>query len=308
LRQRNAEINDVVAKREEERKKTLDGILTGMQQEGELALVTNEQERQRLQLEDQIKKLKDDGVIKTEAEAQALRDGNAELQKRLGLAKELQAQQQMLQSLYDGIGSTIANGIGSAIDAVASGTEDLGETLQKLGQQILAQIGKMLIFYGLAQAFGALAGGAGASGSGLLGALAQGFGFNFGGERASGGPVTPGGSYVVGENGPELLEMSPSGGGYVHSNPSQAMSRYRPGSSGSAAGGSAAGSPSGGASDQTVNVAYTVERINERNYVTEEAFRAGMNQAAKRGAEGGYAKTIGSMRNNRSTRARLGMG
>ena len=254
-----------------------------------------------------INRIYDERIQKAFELNQAKERGNQLLDAAAAKSREIQAQEQMLQNLYDGIGSTIANGIGSAIDAVASGTEDLGKTLEDLGRQILAQVGKMLIFYALAQAFGALAGGAGGSGSGLFGALAKGFGFEFGG-RASGGPVTPGGSYVVGENGPELLQMSPSGGGYVHSNPSQAMSRYRPGSSGSAAAGGADGGADGGAAGQTVNVAYTVERINERNYVTEEAFRAGMNQAAKRGAEGGYTKTMSSMRNSRSTRARIGMG
>lgn len=36
------------------------------------------------------------------------------------------------------------------------------------------------------------------------------------GKRASGGPVSPGMNYIVGENGPELLSMKSGGGGYVY--------------------------------------------------------------------------------------------
>ena len=254
--------------------------------------------------ESEINRIYDERIQKAFALNQAKKEGNDLLDQAAEKSRAIQAQEQMLQSLYDGIGSTIANGIGSAIDAVANGTEDLGKTLQKLGQQILAQVGKMLIFYALAQAFGALAGPGG--GGSLLGGIAKGFGFQF---KAGGGPIQPGGSYVVGEKGPELLQMNADGTGYVNSTNSEAMSRYRPGRGpGGSVGSASSGDVSGDASGQTIDVAYTVERINERNYVTEEAFRAGMNQAAKKGAEGGYAKTMGSMRNSRSTRARLGMG
>lgn len=42
------------------------------------------------------------------------------------------------------------------------------------------------------------------------------------GRRASGGPVTAGGAYLVGENGPELLTMGSNAMGYVHPNRSMA--------------------------------------------------------------------------------------
>lgn len=284
------EIKDLQAERAEKIKelKGIEGITLQQTQTGEAEInrIYNEREATAARLN------------------QAKERGNQLLDEAAEKSRAIQAQEQMLQNLYDGIGSTIANGIGGAIDAVANGTEDLGKTLQKLGQQILAQVGKMLIFYALAQAFGALAGPSG--GGSLLGGIAKGFGFQF---KAGGGPIQPGGSYIVGEKGPELLQMNADGTGYVNSTNSEAMSRYRPGRGpGGSVGAASSGDVSGDASGQTIDVAYTVERINERNYVTEEAFRAGLNQAAKRGAEGGYTKTMGSMRNSRSTRARLGMG
>jgi hypothetical protein len=42
-------------------------------------------------------------------------------------------------------------------------------------------------------------------------------------------------------------------------------------------------------------------------FVTEDQFQAGLHQAAKRGAEGGFNKTMGSLKNSRSQRSRIGL-
>ena len=109
---------------------------------------------------------------------------------------------------------------------------------------------------------------------------------------ADGGFAQPGKSYVVGERGPELLTMSASGG-YVTSNSSSeaAMDRYN-------------GSGGNGGS---ISVNYNVTEINQMKFVTEDQFRAGITQAAKQGADGGFNKTMTSLKNNRSTRSRVGI-
>lgn len=110
--------------------------------------------------------------------------------------------------------------------------------------------------------------------------------------RANGGPVSPGSTYLVGERGPELLTMGTQGG-FVHSNRSEAMDRYR------------SGGPRQGA--QTVNVNYTVTEINGMRFVTEEEFRAGMDQAARRGAKMGQTQTMSTLKNSRSQRSKIGL-
>jgi hypothetical protein len=50
--------------------------------------------------------------------------------------------------------------------------------------------------------------------------MAGGGGFSFGGGRARGGPVYPGQTYLVGEEGPELLQMGNRGGSVI---PNDAM-------------------------------------------------------------------------------------
>lgn len=109
---------------------------------------------------------------------------------------------------------------------------------------------------------------------------------------ADGGFAQPGKSYVVGERGPELLTMSASGG-YVTSNSSSeaAMDRYS----------------GNGGNGGSISVNYNVTEINQMKFVTEDQFRAGITQAAKQGADGGFNKTMTSLKNNRSTRSRVGI-
>ena len=160
----------------------------------------------------------------------------------------------------------------------------------------------MLIFYALAQAFGALGGN---DGQGFFSMLAKGFG----GGRASGGPVEPNTTYLVGEKGPELLQLG-SSGGHVYNNEqtTAAMSRYSPAGRRGAAvlddtGGAAGGG--GGAGGGTFTLETVV--INRQEYATIEQVRQMGQAAAKQGADGGHSRVMGDFRNKRSTRARVGM-
>lgn len=63
--------------------------------------------------------------------------------------------------------------------------------------------------------FSAFAGALGAGGAGAPTAAGTPFGFSYGGGRATGGPVTGGNFYTVGERGPETLFVNPGRSGYV---------------------------------------------------------------------------------------------
>lgn len=105
------------------------------------------------------------------------------------------------------------------------GTESLGEAFDNVANQIIAALIKIAIQQAIIRPladllFGAGAGGAGGSGGGLvpmgstgggwLGQLGAFLGQIFT-HRAGGGPVTAGGAYWVGENGPEPFFPSTSG-------------------------------------------------------------------------------------------------
>ena len=90
----------------------------------------------------------------------------------------------------------------------------------------------------------------------------------------------------------------------------EAMGRYARGARGGAVipdgpGGDASGGMTGGGS--SIDVSYSIERINNVNYVTAAQFERGMAQAAKRGAELGRQGVYSDLVNKRSVRSRVGV-
>mgnify|MGYP003344419485 CR=1 FL=1 len=65
--------------------------------------------------------------------------------KALVLAKDLTAEQQKQKQLADGIGNSIGQGMTSAFDALISGSEAFGASLQKIASGVLIDISKQLL-------------------------------------------------------------------------------------------------------------------------------------------------------------------
>jgi hypothetical protein len=91
-----------------------------------------------------------------------------------------------------------------------------------------------------------------------------------------------------------------------------AMSRYSRGARGEgvipASGGSegSSGTPAAGG-PMAIDVRYSVERINDVEYVTASQFQAGMLQAAQQGAAQGEQRTLRRLQQSPSTRKRVGV-
>ena len=115
---------------------------------------------------------------------------------------------------------------------------------------------------------------------------------------AEGGYVTGPTNALIGEAGESEYVIPASKMG-------SAMSRYSAGASGESV------IPPSGGDDGNASGAnhYTLETvvINNVEYATVDQVRQMSRTAAKQGAEGGYAKTMGAMRNSRSTRSRIGL-
>jgi len=97
-----------------------------------------------------------------------------------------------LNSLYKDIGGTIKDGIVQGIQAAIDGTKTLGE----IAGNVFRKISNALLDFGVSLALSKLP----------IPGADKFFGF-----KAAGGPVKSGGSYVVGEKGPELFTPSSSG-------------------------------------------------------------------------------------------------
>jgi hypothetical protein len=122
------------------------------------------------------------------------------------------------------------------------------------------------------------------------------------------------GTGLMGEAGPEAimpLKRGADGKLGVAANLDGAMSRYRrsPGTGGGAAegGGTVEGGSAAAGGPMAIDVRYSVERINDVEYVTASQFQAGMLQAAQQGAAQGEQRTLRRLQQSPSTRKRVGV-
>jgi hypothetical protein len=248
--------------------------------------------------------------------------------------KDITTQQEMQQQLFADMAGAVASTFSSAFDTAVQGTENLGEALKGLGADLLATIGKMLIMSSLAQLFGGVLGGGAGNPQGIFSMLGRAFGYGakngayFDGNMAyfaKGGIVSSptlfqfadGGiaqTGLMGEAGPEAimpLERGPDGKLGVSAKLGSAMGRYRrsPGAAGGPAGGGATAEAAGGGTTtmEPIDVRYSVERINNVDYVTADQFQAGMAQAAQQGAIQGERRAMRSLKNSAATRRGVGI-
>lgn len=191
----------------------------------------------------QLDQLRDKDLISGDIYSRALEKANEELEEATGLTarygKEIQALEQ--------IGDQAFNRIGEAITKMSLEGQDAMKSLQNIGNAVISELmqafirlsiinplknallgGNNATLSGVGGLIGELIGGAATGGAG---GVTTGSGATLaipsGGGRASGGPVTAGESYIVGEKQPELfvprqngtiLPSVPQGGGTTEVN------------------------------------------------------------------------------------------
>jgi len=235
-----------------------------------------------------------------------------QLEAELNLRNQLEAvasRQSAIIEKYGFIADEVATAISSSVQAIITGTgsvqeafsnlfQNIGQAFVNLATQVLAQKAFLAVL-NLLNPGGSLLGGGGGfnlNGFGSLapdaGSGASGFltGVNF---FAKGGNPPVNRPSIVGERGPELFVPRTSGT-VVSNDALEALSRYRPENSAQR-------------SNQTVNVNYNVTEVNGMRFVTEDQFRAGLDQAAKNGAKMGQSMTISTLKNSRSQRSKIGL-
>ena len=219
-----------------------------------------------------------------------------QLRQNEALRKQVELSEK-LDQVYEQIENTLATGLSSALQSVITKTESLGDAVRG----VLVDIGNMLLRMGIETAvkagFSAItSGGGGSTGLNLAGVDAY---------MASGGYVSKPTNAVIGEGGQ---------GEYVipESKMRESMARYSRGVRGasvipeSCEAGTVGGS-GGTAVAAPIDVRYTVERINDVEYVTAAQFQAGMQQAAAQGAQRGEQQTLRRLQMSGSTRRRIGL-
>jgi len=264
-------------------------------------------------LEDTLK-LEDERLSKIREFNELLREQQKIEDPLQGVRAGFDSYTKSLGTTFDAVKQLTETGLGRLSDAITELASGGSVDFREFASSLLRDLGKMIIkslaLKFILQAFGF--GKTPVSGTEALGA-GYGMGAGLAGLLADGGTVTPGNTYMVGERGPELLRLNENGSGQVINNNqlSSAMNRYRP--SGSTSGNQAFGDQvdAGGASNVTSNgaidVRYTVERINNVDYVTAAEFQQGMQQAAEQGATRGENRALAKLRNSPGTRRRIGL-
>lgn len=200
----------------------------------------------------------------------------------------------------------IATGAKSTQDALADAFKSIGSAFISMATEIIAKQIAMIVFQTILKALGG-GGGDMFSGAGPY-QLPSGGGFAEGFSMpklfATGGFVTGPTSAVIGEGGePEYIIPASKMRG--------AMSRYSAGARGSSVipgnGGEPAAASGGVATMEPIDVRYSVERINNVDYVTADQFQRGMAQAAQQGAIQGERRAMRSLKNSAATRRGVGI-
>jgi len=192
----------------------------------------------------------------------------------------------------------IITGTKSAKEAIADFFDKIGQALIDYATQAIAQY----IALGVARLFAGLDP-LGAANQNLSGggALSPGKLFPTG-VFADGGFVTGPTNALIGEGGePEYVIPA--------SKMRSAMARYAGGARGAAVipGNGESGAAAGSAPAGTIDVRYSIERINNVDYVTAEQFQRGMAQAAQQGAIQGERRAMRTLGNSTATRRRIGI-
>ena len=211
------------------------------------------------------------------------------------------------------IGQAFTTAFGEVITGAKSTQEALADAFKKIGEAFINMaleiIAKQITLIILQTILNALSGGGtfGTANKNLSGAGAltpKGGKLFPSGAFAEGGFVTGPTNALIGEGGePEYVIPA--------SKMRTAMGRYAAGARGSAVIPAGEGGDSMGGTatmaPASIDVRYTVERINSVDYVTADQFRAGMQEAATQGAQRGEQATIRRLKQSRSTRSRLGI-
>ena len=311
------ELENQIAEAARQKVEAVQGILAPIQDEIELLeakLNGNEKEIQQLQ---EIEKLaKSIAEAKRGAGATPTSEEQGQASGLIQQRNELKAQVEEFKKMEDiakKISGTIASEFTNAISSIIQGTKSMDEAfsdmLASIGQsfidmamQIIEEQIKMIIYGMIMKSLGITAGGAGSFGSGpsapMIGTGTNFFGGGFTPMNffADGGRPPVGEVSVVGERGPELFVPDQPGTVLSNEQSRSAMDRYNSGSN-----------------EMVVNYSPNIQSttINGQEYVTVEqmnlAVSQGMNAAAKKGAQGGFVRTMSSLKNNRSNRKTIGL-
>jgi len=165
--------------------------------------IKGEEKQKEFDLEQQIAEIRKQFDGEEEERLVSLAKQNHELKKQEDQINKNKAAAEKLKGKFMQIGEDIEQGIVTNLTDAVMGTKSLAEA----ATSVLNNLKRQLIELAIQSAVS----GIGKSIGGFLGNI-------FGGGKERGGPVAAGGAYLVGERGPEILQMGSKGGNIIPNN------------------------------------------------------------------------------------------
>ena len=299
-------------------------LLEDLQYELDLKSAVTEEQRRQLEIAYEMAKLQknpdlDDEqrkeIKRRKEEIAAPKTNQENIEERVGKLKDELEQLTSWSNLAitgaEAIGTAFSNSFKGIIDGSMTAREALSSFFQSVADafldmaaQIIAKWIQMTILNTILSLFPGGSKGGGGSG-GDLAKVNMADVTKYSTPFAEGGFVTGPTNAIIGEGGqPEYVIPA--------SKMRESMGRYAAGARGSAVIGSGNGTSDSGGGTATmtgssIDVRYTVERINSVDYVTADQFQQGMQKAAMEGAQRGQQATLRRLQNSSSTRRSVGI-
>ncbi len=246
-------------------------------------------------------------LTQKQAELTVQQDQLRQLETEIHLRDQLEQQllsQQQIYAKYGFIVDEVSNALSDSITGLITGTttvteafsrmfESIGKAFIDMATQMLAQKLFMTVLSALVPGGSSIVQGVDVP----VSQMPTGMAF------AEGGFVTGPTNALIGEGGePEYIIPA--------SKMRAAMGRYAGGARGASVipgNGESGGGSMGAAPSGTIDVRYSIERINNVDYVTADQFQRGMAQAAQQGAIQGERRAMRSLKNSSATRRGVGI-
>ncbi len=206
--------NNIVALKEKENKlqedqtKSFKDFVKKQERQKQLLEATLNGNRKEVELQHAIN---DAVAIHGEQNRQKITDiltANAGLKDQAGKVKDIGSAAESLEDKFKQIGQTVRDDLVNGLTDAITGAQSFGDAMRNVLGNLKQQLIKLALNRAISGIGNALSGGKGFGG--FLGGLF--------GKRARGGPVSAGGAYVVGEKGPEILQMGAKGGNIIPNN------------------------------------------------------------------------------------------
>lgn len=207
-RQEQNKVTEAIQKGEVAQLRALEADL-GIKMAKELAIINSSNdkrtiaaaERRLALLQEQMSPIRERLKIAVQENAE-LDKANKLKQKGIDKDKKLKEKAEELKQKYMEIGKSVEEGIVSNLTDAVMGTK----TLAQAAISVLDNLKRKLIEVAIQRAVAGIGGKVGGFLNSILG------------KRASGGPVSAGGAYLVGERGPEILQLGSKGGNIIPNN------------------------------------------------------------------------------------------